>query len=1070
MTVATSTIIDNREGNTLCAALERMGAGGKELWIASAFFSLDALLLLADTLGQYKRVRILFGDEANPRQRKLLLERLRVVSDDDLLIQREKQPLLTNLQKMEALFTSGRMESRCYTAKKFHAKAYIIKREIFPEQIAVMGSGNFTRPGLLQNIELNALQTPEQTEHLRAWYEERWEEAQADVVTDDILAEIRRQIELYDPYYLYLKALYAWGQDRQGESTGNKLSMLGLLDEHQRQGYWQALKILERQHGVMVCDGVGLGKSFIALALMEHFCHAGLRVLLIAPKNILENSWQEYLERYLKDYRQPFGSIDFKAMTEFGFDSEKLEGLLECDGGLSEKGCEYLRLLQAYSERADVVVIDESHNFRTPSANRYKNLYRIMQPQDGQRKQVILLTATPINTHYTDMSAQLGLITHEHGTLAGYGFQQIRRATVELDRTVPVSEPSGQLSLMLLETPNNTLNRVLEQVVIQRSRTTCKALSAAAGKELRFPGRRDPECIEYLISPESQRYAALIDLADERFRPAVRRLMQVKKETDDKKLTKLLAKPLHGIKLAAFITEQYRYAAKPGTKQFTDEVHLAGLVYSNTLKQLESSPAAFQGIIQSLATGLLARLRVVFGEQVTTIINEHYDWVRTPIFRGLDEDEDIGEEVDMIEDGDALDISGDEVDAWLQQAVKSRGLEKKLHEFTASEFDVERWRHDIESDLVYLYEIHAAILAARQQPDPKLTQFVPVLARQLMQGKRVLLFTQSRRTADYLEIELSACLRDYNIARIDSRVEDKRASIIHAFCPGYNSRPSKWARNVPEQIDLLISTDVLSEGVNLQEAGAIVNYDIHWNPVRLIQRIGRVDRRLDPAITPHEHEFGIFNVLPPPEIEKVINLIDAIETRTLKISRALGIDEAFFKANDPAGTLKEFNRLYEGDMTGADIAASRYTEHFSEPDAKTQAILDALPPGAFGVWGKAPEDGLFALFAMEATASATDADQARYAQIIGRPVLVLERAGMAATLDTGAILKILANTKPGEHSASPTDEAILAERLKKLKNTVRGAFADISLPHTIMPRLVCWMELRAASATGANRV
>ena len=163
------------------------------------------------------------------------------------------------------------------------------------------------------------------------------------------------------------------------------------------------------------------------------------------------------------------------------------------------------------------------------------------------------------------------------------------------------------------------------------------------------------------------------------------------------------------------------------------------------------------------------------------------------------------------------------------------------------------------------------------------------------------------------------------------------------------------------------------------------------------------------------------------------NLLAILET--LKISRALGIDEAFFKANDPAGTLKEFNRLYEGDMTGADVAAVSYTEHFTEPDTKTQAILDALPPGAFGVWGKAPEDGLFALFEMEATAAATDIDCERYEQIIGRPVLVLEQSGKATSHEAGTILKILAGTKVGNHSVSPTDEAALTERLKKLKNS-----------------------------------
>ena len=658
------------------------------------------------------------------------------------------------------------------------------------------------------------------------------------------------------------------------------------------------------------------------------------------------------------------------------------------------------------------------------------------------------------------MSAQLGLITHENGTLAGYSIEQIRKTTVELDREEHYLDPSGQLSLLLRETPNETLSRVLEQVVIQRSRTTCKELSKAAGRELRFPVRRDPECIEYFIEPQSFGYKTLIDLTDERFRPGVRLLERIRKETDEKKIERLLARQRHGIKLSAFLTEQYRRVVKPGTKQYIDEVHLAGLVYANTLKQLESSPAAFQGIMQSLAIGLLARLQVVFGDAVAETVAEHRDWVRTPIFHQTDAEAESGDDPDFLEDGDALDISGEEVDAWLQQAIKSRGLLKKLSEFTAREFDVDRWRRDIEGDLVFLREIHRAILTARQQPDPKLEEFVPVIAEELSRGKRALIFTQSRRTAEYLERELIARLRDYHVARIDSRVETTRASIIHAFCPGYNPRPGKWAPSVPERVDVLISTDVLSEGVNLQEAGVIVNYDIHWNPVRLIQRIGRVDRRLDPAITPHEHAFAIYNVLPPQEIEKIINLVEAVERRTLKISRALGIDEAFFKADDPAGTLREFNRIYEGDMTGADVAAAQFTVHFTEPDAKTQAILDALPPGAFGVWGVAPRDGLFALFEMEATAAATQADRERYAQIIGRPVLALEKAGLPAMHDAGAILEILAGTKPGDHSASPGDEVALAERLKNLKNSVRSAFADISLPRTIMPRLVCWLELR----------
>jgi len=188
-----SSIVDNRDSNTLLHSLQLMSAGGSELRIATAFFSLDGLMLLAETIGSYERIRLLFGDDADAKQRVSLLAKMRELSDEDLLKQRDTLPNLTPLKKIEALFAAGRVEARCYTTKKFHAKAYLIDRpNIYPPRMAVLGSGNFTRPGLIQNIELNVQLTPEQTEHLDVWFEARWAEAVLDVVTGDVLVEERR--------------------------------------------------------------------------------------------------------------------------------------------------------------------------------------------------------------------------------------------------------------------------------------------------------------------------------------------------------------------------------------------------------------------------------------------------------------------------------------------------------------------------------------------------------------------------------------------------------------------------------------------------------------------------------------------------------------------------------------------------------------------------------------------------------------------------------------------------------------------------------------------------------------
>ena len=1060
-----SSIIDNRDSNTLLNNLHGMAHAGRDISIATAFFSLDALLLMADELAGYERVRILFGDDANATQRRRLLEMLRRTSDEELLPTRETQPSLSPLRKIESLFAAGRVEARCYTAKKFHAKAYLIHRPAnSPPMLAVLGSGNFTRWGLTQNIELNVKLYEEQTSQLQAWFEERWEEAAADVVTENVLAEIRRQIDLYEPYVLYLKALSLWGA-RQIENgvLGRRTALQDALDPHQEQGFLRALTILKREHGVMVCDGVGLGKSFIALALMEQLCRDGRNVLLVAPKNILTSAWEGYLKSYLSEFRKPFGSIHEIAMTELGFDP----------AATGPSAVEKRDSVQRLFERADVVIIDESHNFRSTSADRYKNLHKIVEAFRGRRKDVVLLTATPINTSYRDISNQLSLVTQEKGSIGGYTNDQIRRFAAELDRARPdvaTSDQASRLTMEPLDTPSTGLNNVLQSIVIQRSRATCKALAEAKGKSVHFPIRRDPEVVDVVIGEASPAYRQLIALAQRRFQPGVEFIKQMrveiaKADKSGKQVAPVAYRkgPPKGIKLAAFLTEQYRLAPEESSSRriYQDEVHLAGLVFANTLKQMESSGAAFQGIVQSLGIGLIARLKHVFPNEASDIIAQHESWIRTPLFSDGESapPADVDSDDDIEEDGETLDAGGEESDAWLTQAVRARRLEKKLAGFHAGAFDTERWKADIVADLAFLHEIHAATIAARRQPDPKMDCVLPVIEQILAEDMRALVFTQSQRTAEYLERELKKRLPGKNVARIDSRIEKTRAAILHAFCPGYNQ--AVHAPSVPAKLDVLISTDVLSEGVNLQEAGAIVNWDIHWNPVRLIQRIGRVDRRLNPEITPASHSFRIINVLPADEINQILNLVGAVENRTLKISNALGLDVSFFKSTDPAGNLKEFNSLYDGEMTGADRALAVYERLNSDASApRMQNILEAIPAGAFGVWGGAPRDGVFALFTMEPTARATDTDRERFASVLGQPVLVLDQFDRAPITDPASILDILSATVPGVPSAMPSSDSVLAGRLATLKEAARRQFGEIGLPSTILPKLICWMELR----------
>ena len=1050
-----SSIIDNLDGNTLRQAIVHTAENGTELWISSAFFSLDALNLVASNLGSFDKVRLLFGSEADKTNRIKLLEAMRKLSEKDLIAEHESNPILPGLHAAKELIKSGKFEARCYTKCKFHAKAYYTKRSSFPFQNGILGSGNFTRAGLTSNIELNVHLTTEQVSQLQQWYEERWEEAEADQVTEDILREIQRHIELYQPYYLYLKTLLEWGRYHQGGTDPNKLlSLKEKLDPHQWLGYLRAVDIIEREYGVMICDGVGLGKSFIALALMEHYCRQKKNVLLIAPKSIMDASWRGYIDEYLQDFKQPFGSIYEKAMTDLGFDFEA--------EATTESFAEKLKEFQLLIERVDVVIIDESHNFRAPNTLRYKNLKRLtdaINAESKQRKRVILLTATPVNTHYTDLSTQVGLITQDTGTISGFESTTIARAAKHADkeaknqrRTQPIMDFQK-----LEEHREEVLNAVLESIVIQRKRTTCIELSREVGKELSFPIRENPRAIEYHLS---EAWSDVVSETHKRFEPVANALSKWQKESgeageagDQQQKTQLQKLKLkeHAIKFAAFLPEQYRTDGSMQANKYRAEMLLTGLVFKNVMKQLESSPAAFQGILQSLGTSLMARLRYMIGEEANEDLASHNEWVQQKINQISSTDQVIDEESDNM-----ADFNGQELDEWLEQAISTKNLDKKLGHFDKRYFDLKKWRKDILKDLDYLKEIHHDTLIAREAQDNKFIAVAAEIQRLLNENKRVVVFTQSQRTSFYLEKAIKDRFPHHKAERIDSSVDQKaRAEILHGFCPLYNKLPLDYKER---RVDILICTDVLSEGVNMQQAECIINYDIHWNPVRLIQRIGRVDRRLDPIKSPVPHSFSILNCVPPTELDELIKLVSTVENRTMAISRTMGIDQAFFQANDPAGTLREFNTQIDGEPSKFDNAIKNFVALMRNQETDLIQTLDNIPNGAFGVWGNATENAIFVLFEMSTTAEATPYDIERFRGVIGRPVLTMLRSGKTDLYAEG-ILETLSHTVKGEMSAECPNPQAVSEAIKKCRIAANNSFREANLPASIQPKLICVIQL-----------
>jgi superfamily II DNA or RNA helicase len=1052
-----TSIIDNQGENNLYRGICDISGSGRELCVATAFFSLDALNLIGQHLHDFEGMRLLFGSDSSRSQRNQLLAEMRDRSERDLLKQREGDPLLSGLIHARELIEKGKFEARVYTRAKFHAKAYLAVRGGFPPFAGIAGSGNFTRQGLTENIELNVHLTHDQAQQLKNWYEERWSEAVGDEATEELLQEIDRHVRLYDPYVIYLKALLTWGDYMQGRAPLKNLELLPLLDPHQEHAYRQALRILEREPGVMVCDGVGLGKSFVALALMEHFLSEGSRVLLVAPKAILKSSWEGYLRRYLGKYSKGFSNVHSKPMTWFGFDEDAEEDR---------------ELLNEYAEQADVIIVDESHNFRNSATQRYKNLYEVVAPNSRGPKKIILLTATPVNTRYEDLSSQLQLLTHEDGTISGIARLQLNKQARNRDREIAKSGPPLDQDVLfeygkLLE--QDLLGVALESVAIQRSRKTCRELAEAAGKHLRFPLRESPQEVEYTLGFG---HDALIREAHLRFQELGQYLAAYANEVSAASEKERPVKknfghsPQFGLKFSGYLPNLFLKSKALSNRQAQVEAFLARMVFVNVMKQLESSTPAFRSIIAALGRGLALRLRHYCGDepQVIASLQRHQAWIGIPATQEPF-DRDLGDEP---EDAAADEASGGETDDYVQREERRAVKRLQALGFGSETHHVGRWRDDILNDLEQLQSIHDKCIHAQNEPDSKLIKIASKIKEQRAQDRKVLVFSQSRVTADYLQRELEKLLGE-KVALVTAEVGgDTRARILNAFSPRYNDLPrskNKEMKPLPE-LHVLVSTDVLAEGVNLQEAGCIVNYDLHWNPTRLIQRIGLIDRRLKEGEP--DHVFDILNVIPPDAIDEVIELVDTVEQRKGKINHLLGIDQSFFRKDDEGGTLKEFNRLYEGGQSSREGQLVEYVRQVNLKSGERE-LAEGLPAGALGVWTGAGIDGVFALFEIvwrrpddagpawkpEDTIFASDLK--RFGKLIGAPRFMLGTAASVLT-DAPAILETLSKTRPGEKSGLSRDPDRLQRELKRLRGIALSSIPDRT--QSVRVDLVCWMELQ----------
>ena len=931
--------------------------------IATGYFEIGSLLALKDEWQKVDEIRILMGDECSLRTRSAFeqgLSRITAILDQSLENEKQKNDFLVGVPAIVDAIRAGKIKCRVYRKDKFHAKAYITHARLeVVGSAALVGSSNFTAPGLVENVELNVQITGRPVTVLQEWYEEHWNAAED--VTPEILRVIERHVREYTPFEVYAKSLQEFFRGHEmtvtewEKGTGPKRSRIyPILDQYQRDGYHQLQKIASNYRGSFLCDGVGLGKTFIGLMLIEWLVeYRNKRVALFVPKSGREPVWEASINRYLPNLGGVFGT---------GFVILNHSDLL--------RGGKWQRDLEDVAARADAIIIDEAHHFRNPGTlgavpvnvadpskpgpgyipgggkvrpSRYRRLYEIA---DG--KEMYLLTATPVNNLLIDFQHMIELFSRKQPdyfkaaplnihSLPGH----FRRMEKELERTLNLKSggngnglQEGELTTDLSEAEKVLGNDALfRRLVVQRSRAYVKrSQEKFGGRQAIFPTREAPKVAEYELK---KTYGRLLGMVEKAFH----------------KVSPLFF-------LAIYSPLNFR-KDPTGVEAFDlgRQRQIVGLIRTSFLKRFESSAEAFRQSCQSLLLKLLAWVEVhsrtdaekrrfhVWKAQHPDLVGE-VERQRT-LFDDPDDEEDVDfVPQEMLDEVEALDPE-----------------EYNVAEMTAQTY----------LDLDQLAEFLKELEKFKPSHDDKLKNLTKLLKTDpVLKKHKVLIFSEFMATARYLKQQLIDAGLE-GVDEIDSAVKGDRGLLIQRFSPYYNgtSSPDLFAKRLDE-IRILISTDVLSEGLNLQDATRLINYDLHWNPVRLMQRIGRVDRRMNPEIeakllADHPDQKSVrgnvayWNFLPPDELNNLLSLYSRVTHKTLRISKTFGIEgKKLLTPDDDYQALKDFTEAYEGKETPIERMHLEYQDLLRQyPDLAEK--LDRLPGRVFS--GKEhPKPGTRAVF------------------------------------------------------------------------------------------------------------
>lgn len=846
----------NRAGSTVAKALNsfireptthRVGGAGVD--IATAYFNVGGHALLADALDQATRTRLLLGAEPTPPEQRprplgreshlptrAARDRMRhavaehethLLSDRDLLgFDREVD---AQTQRLIDWLRSGRVEVRRLESRFLHGKAFLVSDG---DHGVIAGSSNLTAAGLTANAELNlGAYQPHTVQQVRQWYDELWDEASE----YDLASLFEARFEPHAPYLIFLRMLWERYADELEDEHRDETEIH--LTSFQTDGVWRARRILDRLNGVLIADEVGLGKTFIAGEMIrEAALDRRQRVLVVTPATLRDGPWR----RFRSEHNLPMELVSF----------EELLGDRRLNPGQAIGTKLDARDINQYA----MVVVDEAHNLRNPSTQRANALRRLLA--GAPAKQLVLLTATPVNNSLLDLYYLLGYFLRNDAAFADAGIRSLK----------------GHFTAAMALNPDDLspehLFDVLDAVAVRRTRSFVR--NHYANDTIRI---NDTEQRITFPTPRVRKVAYDLDTVV----PGLfNRLADALNPDADSGAPNTLT-------LARYVPSMYRLDGEEDLKQ----AHLGGLLRSGLLKRFESSPHAFVQTCRRMAAGIDSFLNALAAGKVA-VGQTLVDWIAT------DTDELDPDAIDEV-----LDAADD-----------------------ASEYDAPRLGADAARDRDLLLSFAAEADAVTRAADPNLEVLVDELAdiarqaeaegigeQDVRNRRKVLIFTYFADTVDWIrEHLLQTAQTDTRLACYHGRIaslagtgdQANRESVLWGFAPATTDAPEGRDE---DRYDILITTDVLAEGVNLQQARHIVNYDLPWNPMRLAQRHGRIDR-----IGSAHDEVFLHCIFPDRQLDELLGLEARLRYKIKQASASIGTGEIL---PDQPGQDREFTETRE---------------------------------------------------------------------------------------------------------------------------------------------------------------